>query len=97
MKYSYEQLLNRSYKAIQERGLINQNTTLDDFFDKIDEERDEVIKASDESDKRLKEELNDLSTVCQMCIMWLNGNPIKEFEKGVEKNEQRARNKKDSK
>lgn len=90
MKQLYQQLLNRSFEAIESRGLINQNTTLDDFFDKIDEERDEVIRASDESDERLKEELNDLATVCQMCIMWLDGNPVEEFQKGILKNEARA-------
>ena len=85
----YKELLNRSYKSIEGRGLIDQNTTLDDFFDKIQEETREVFEA--EYDKDLKEELNDLSTVCQMCIMWMDGNPIDEFEKGVIKNEQRAK------
>lgn len=85
----FEKLLNRSFEAIKGRGLINDKTTLDDFFDKILEESKEVLEAK--YDKDLKEELNDLSTVCQMCIMWMDGNPIEEFEKGVIKNEKRAK------
>jgi NTP pyrophosphatase (non-canonical NTP hydrolase) len=97
MKYSYEQLLNRSYKAIQERGLITEKTHNLDFYEKAKEELYEIEDSLHYLVGDTDEEITDLMTVCAMWLMNRGKNPIEEFKKVVEKNEQRARNKKDSK
>ena len=98
MKYEFEKLLNRSYEAIKSRGLIKSDTHIYQFMAKIEEEYNEAVDASDElylmnthkAKQHYVEELTDLATVCMMQIMHLGANPIKEFEKVVLKNEQRA-------
>jgi len=89
MKNDFESLLNRSYAAIEKRGLITHNTTESDFFLKMKEELSEVADAFNEGKQRYVEECTDLATVCFMQIKHLGYDPIKEFEKVVIKNENR--------
>lgn len=81
-------LIERSYEAIKARGLIINETPKYEFLRKIDEEHREV-HLSITQDEYI-EELIDLATVCFMQIRHLNCDVIKEFEKVVIKNEQRA-------
>ena len=90
MKYKFEQLINRSYQAIKERGLIKDDTSAEEFIDKCYEEMDEVSKAVYVNDACYVEELTDLATVCIMQIHHMGYNFIDEFEKVVVKNEKRA-------
>ena len=87
-----EELIKRSYSAIVKRGLINELTQPTEFIKKLHEEYYEVIEAyyTEFNNGRYIEELIDLATVCFMQIEHLGKNPIKEFEKGVIKNEKRA-------
>lgn len=82
-------LINRSYQAIKNRGLINDNTTLEDFFYKIEEEFNEMLEAF--NDNELVEEAIDLATVCFNLVKFIGKEPVKEFEKVVIKNEERAK------
>ena len=103
MKYAFKQLLNRSYQAIVNRGLITPKTKPYEFIDKINEEvaeveeclslevsPDEYIDYEIENKDRYVEELTDLATVCIMQIHHLGYDFEKEFEKVVLKNERRA-------
>jgi hypothetical protein len=93
MKYRFEQLLNRSYKAIQKRGLITDETNLADFILKADEEINEIKKAYlKEGNVAVLREIRQLMTVCAMAIMHSGLDPIKEFELEVLKNEHRSEN-----
>ena len=94
MKYRMEQLINRSYKAIQDRGLINEDTNHMDFFDKINEEHLEFVESYHcESKEKEIAELLDFITAGIMYLHYLGQDFIKEFEKVVIKNEKRARSK----
>jgi len=81
-------LINRSYEAIKNRGLINEHTTEKDFFDKIEEEFNELKNAYSEENEI--EEATDLATTCFMFLKFKGLDPIKEFEKVIIKNENRA-------
>jgi NTP pyrophosphatase (non-canonical NTP hydrolase) len=87
-----KKLLDRSYQACLDRGVINSLTTRLDFIKKINEECDEVKEAYYKALPQSKyvEELTDLATVCIMQIHHLGGDFEEEFEKGVLKNEKRA-------
>lgn len=93
-----KELIERSYKAIIERGLIKDDTHIYEFMDKIEEEFYETKEACDKlytfntiGDKsKYIGELIDLATVCFMQVKHLGYDPIKEFEKVVIKNEKRA-------
>ena len=91
-----EQLINRSYKAIKDRGLITNKTKKSDFIKKLHEELYECELTQLSGYGKNKEvdyieELIDLSTVCFMQVLHLGYDPIKEFEKVVIKNENRAK------
>ena len=98
MKYKFEQLINRSYEATVKRGCINEDTTIHDFNDKLFEEVREVEIETHTSymtfgdTDLLFNELADIAAVAFNAIIKLGGDPIKEFEKIVEKNEHRAEN-----
>jgi hypothetical protein len=94
----FNKLIQRSYEAIKARGLINENTLIIDFTDKMQEELKEIKELLDQKGtlkfkniKKFAEEVNDLRTVCVMCLNHYGFNPIDEFEKGVIKNEKRAK------
>lgn len=94
-------LIQRSYEAIQARGLITDETTRYDFLEKIREELSEaeiecehithdLYRNIPKHKKRYIEEITDTMTVCLMQLKHLGCDPIEEFEKVVIKNEQRA-------
>ena len=88
-------LIERSYEAIVNRGLITPNTKREDFIKKAKEELVEVeneylsLRFGEGSKQRYIEEMTDLATVCIMQIHDLGHNFIDEFEKVVIKNETR--------
>ena len=82
-----KKLIERSYEAIKARGLIDENTTREDFEDKMSEELFEVKTSHP---KNYIEECVDLATVCIMQICHLGYDVEKEFEKVVIKNEKRS-------
>jgi DNA-binding transcriptional regulator YhcF (GntR family) len=83
-------LVERSYKAIEKRGLISKNTQPEEFIDKMIEELEEIKKARNNCDiQNYIEECIDLSTVCFMQVHHMGYNPVEEFEKVVIKNENR--------
>jgi NTP pyrophosphatase (non-canonical NTP hydrolase) len=83
-------LIERSYKAIKDRGLITTDTIEWEFFLKMKEELIEVCNAYQENEDRYIEEVVDLATVCIMQIHHLGYDFEKEFEKVVVKNEKRV-------
>ncbi|RLD29614.1 MAG: hypothetical protein DRI73_10855 [Bacteroidetes bacterium] len=88
-------LIIRSYKAIHERGLIDKGTTVYEFYDKMQEELNEIDDQlyNEPYDKdKIIEEVTDLMTVCIMTLHHHGFDPVKEFEKCVLKNEKRAKN-----
>ena len=86
-----KELIERSYKAIQERGLITDKTTNSEFIDKCYEELSECCQANLFYKEHYIEELTDLATVCIMNIRHLGYDFETEFEKVVIKNEKRAK------
>ena len=94
MKYSFKQLINRSYQAIVNRGLITKTTQKAQFIIKLKEELQEVVDAyilEDKTEDDYAEELTDLATVCIMQLTHLGYDFEEEFKKCVEKNERRAK------
>lgn len=87
-------LINRSYEAIKGRGLIRDSTIESEFFIKMKEELTEIAGSFSEGESRYIEEVTDLATVCIMQIHHLGYNFIEEFQKVVEKNEQRVQKQK---
>jgi len=87
-----EQLINKSYQAIVDRGLITSTTKKTEFVNKLKEEVFECEMALLNHDKdNYIEELTDVATVAIMQLTNLGCNFIDEFEKCVLKNEQRAK------
>lgn len=92
-----EKLINRCYEAIKKRGCITDETTLFEFNDKLFEEVREVEVESYTSymtfgnTDLLLSELTDIAAVAFNYIKFLGGDPIKEFEKVVIKNEKRIK------
>ena len=89
-----KQLIERSYKAIRERGLITDETSGAQFIAKAYEELNEWKEAyytSGLSLDKSAEECTDLMTVCCMWLVNSGYDPIEEFRKVVEKNEERAK------
>ena len=83
-------LIERSYQAIRKRGLIDSDTDILDFINKIHEESLEIVGAyHDEPFESTIEEVTDLMTVCIMALHHHGFDVIKEFEKCVIKNETR--------
>lgn len=84
-------LITRSYNAIRKRGLITDETKNSEFIEKIMEELEEVHEATIiGTQENYIEELTDLATVCIMNIHHLGYDFEAEFEKVLQKNEQRA-------
>lgn len=92
----FNQLIERSYQAIKDRGLIKPETKKQDFVLKMHEELDEIkteifyYDGFDSAIEKYIEECIDLATVCFMQVKHLGYDPINEFEKVVIKNEKRA-------
>ena len=88
---TFQSLIERSYSAIKKRGLIDENTTRQQFYRKMKEELVEVV-ISDRSneDQRYIEEVTDLATVCILQVKHSGYNFEDEFLKCIKKNERRA-------
>ena len=91
-----KELIERSYKAIRKRGLITDNTSIQEFIDKIQEEFDELKIEFEKGvflgvpNEPFYEELIDLITVGIMLLRHHNIDFENKFEKVVIKNEKRA-------
>lgn len=73
------------------KGLINSDTDMADFIYKMKEESIEVVSSYyNEPFDRCIEEVSDLMTVCIMALKHHGFDPVKEFEKTLIKNENRA-------
>lgn len=86
-----KELINRSYQAIRNRGLITSETEITDFISKMTEELAEIKHAHviDKSfDDTIKETV-DLMNVCINALYHHGFDPIKEFEKCIIHNETR--------
>lgn len=90
-------LIQRNYKAVKARGLINKDTLLADFIDKIEEEFKETDlafyqqKQLDIPEKKLLEESLDICAVVFSMFKFYGLDFEELFEKYVvEKNEKRA-------
>lgn len=88
-----QDLINRSYQAIVERGLITPETTWEDFNEKIKEEFQEMqVEYEDGNFEAYVHESLDLVATIFNFIKNNGWNPINGFEDIVLKNEERAKN-----
>jgi len=92
-------LIDRFYMAIQQRGLINKETTSHDFMAKLREEMAEVevewrkaifINNIDDPDDPFYDEIVDVIGVCINLLTYCDIDFIEAFEKCVNRNEKRA-------
>ena len=83
----------RGYKAVEGRGLIDENTTIQDFIDKMDEELKEIKLSLKDSGGEITdhviEEITDLRAVCINATIWAERKPDVEYMKVIIKNENR--------
>ena len=86
----FNKLIERSYLAIKERGLIKNDTIESEFYLKMKEELLEICNSFLESKERYIEECIDLATVCLMQVYHLGFDVSEQFIKVIEKNEKRA-------
>lgn len=85
---NFNKLIERSYKAIQDRGLIKRDTNRIEFLEKLEEEIKECWHSMNIDDDYIQE-LIDVATVIIMQIHHLGYDFVKEFEKVIIKNENR--------
>ncbi len=90
MKYKIHKLFNRGYEATVKRGCITSQTKPIDFFNKFDEEIQEVRDSANNRSEHLME-VADVIEVGVNYLIYLGEDPIKILEKVIEKNEQRAK------
>jgi NTP pyrophosphatase (non-canonical NTP hydrolase) len=85
-------IVERNYKAVVNRGLIDTKTTNYEFFDKLQEENYEVWNSLDGNMEDLHKEIIDVMVVC---MNWLRHHHV-DIEKllieNAIKNENRIRN-----
>ncbi len=86
----------RGYTAVINRGLINENTTKFDFYDKAHEEQGEIYEACDINNGRIMsdheaEEVMDRITALKNALIHCGRDPDKEELKVIIKNENRAK------
>ena len=84
----------RGYKAVEGRGLIDENTTKYDFYDKAHEEQNEIYEACDvNEDNKMSdheaEEVADRITALQNNLIHCGRKVEIELEKVCIKNENR--------
>lgn len=96
--YKMKVLIERCYESLIKRDIINENTTLQEFIDKIKEEHQEFLEewergvfVNDKSDP-FYEELTDYITAGIMLMRHHNINFLEMLEKIVIKNEIRCKN-----
>lgn len=89
-------LFNRNYLAVKNRGLLDNNTSDIDFFNKLKEEIEEVRKQLElkENDENLCLEIADCLNVCSNWLIFKGIGLTEILTKIAEKNEKRAINKK---
>lgn len=86
-----ETFIEENYSAIVKRGLINSNTTKDDFMEKLYEEFLEVMGATDEEHRS-----HEIVDVISVCFNWLEhfnttDEVIKLLKFNIENNIKRAK------
>lgn len=81
-------LFKRHFQAIVNRGLITSETTLDDFYDKLNEEVNELQLAN--TNEEVHQEAIDVVMVCINMLQYLGVNFEKELIKNIETQEKRA-------
>lgn len=89
-----QELFERHYQAIVERGLINDNTEVKDFINKMHEEFIEIRTLYDDFEYNTREfdqEIIDLMCVCANSLIHYGINIEKELLKNIEKQEQCAK------
>lgn len=88
-----QQLITRNYASIVKRGYITQDTTSKQFFDKLEEEVNEVfdeyILHKKGKPNNLGEELADVILTCLNYAHHFGIDIEKELHKKIEKNENR--------
>lgn len=91
-----QELFERHYQAIVEQGLINDNTEVKDFINKMHEEFTEIRTLYDNFEYNTREfdqEIIDLMCVCANSLIHYGINIEQELLKNIEKQEQCAKTK----
>lgn len=87
-----KKIIEDNYKSIVDRGFICPLTTRSDFFNKIDEEVQELKDASFEYDLQgVKEELADVIMVCLNMAKHYDFDIEQQIKNKIEINKQRAK------
>jgi NTP pyrophosphatase (non-canonical NTP hydrolase) len=90
-----KELFKRHYEAIKKRGLINQDTTYHDFFEKITEEMQELSEAVYKEDlSSINQEAIDLMMVCVNLCQFIGFDIEFELCKNIETQESRCQQEK---
>jgi len=85
-----ENIIESNYKSIVDRGLISPKTTKRDFILKLEEEVQEFIDASLNSNESESEELADVILVCLNIAKHYGINIEREIKNKIRKNFNRA-------
>jgi NTP pyrophosphatase (non-canonical NTP hydrolase) len=88
-----KELIERHYEATRKRGLINENTGMGEFIDKMQEELDEIANSyhvGEFSDSI--EETIDLIAVCLNTLEHFGYDFERKYKRNVEYQEQRSLN-----
>jgi len=85
-----KKLFKQHYQAIVDRGLINSETGIYDFFDKIVEEMQELANAIFEDSENKNQELIDLMMVCVNLAEWIGIDIEKELIENIKIQEKRV-------
>lgn len=87
-------LLNRNYKAVVNRGCITPRTTLLDLLEKLEEEFNEVMNAHNigdlEPNAHTIEEIGDVINVCNTLLIKSGHDPDDVLRAIAKKNENRV-------
>lgn len=87
-----KKIIEDNYQSIVDRGFIDPLTTRSDFFDKIDEEVQELKDASFKYDlQNVKEELADVIMVCLNMAKHYDFDIEQQIKNKIEINKQRAK------
>lgn len=79
-------IINNNYDSTVKRGLINTNTTKQEFIDKLFEEIGELEEYYIENNKLDFEEISDIILVCLNCAKHYNIDIEKELKNKIKKN-----------
>ena len=85
-----KKIIESNYESTKKRGLINYDTDMVDFINKLDEEVNELkIAVNDGTQKEIKEELYDVILVCLNAAHHHGINIESELKKKIKINYQR--------